>query len=88
MGLGHRRSNDLDFFTREPGGLDLSVQQLLGAQMRQIDPAGTLNLSQRTIHATMTGCRVSFFEIEGRWVNPPVSTAEGWCWRASTMLPQ
>lgn len=81
-GLGHRRSDDLDFFTREPGGLALSVQERLGAQMRQLDPSGGLNLSERTIHATVTGCRVSFFEIEGRWVRPPVSTAEG-LWLAS-----
>jgi hypothetical protein len=76
--LGHRRSDDLDFFTRTPGLLDPAEQRRIAACLRELDPDARVDVSQPcTIHAVVRGCKVSFFELPGRWLAEPVPVAEG-----------
>jgi hypothetical protein len=76
--LGHRRSDDLDFFTREPGGLGLAAQTRLASNLRTLPDVGSVDLhGERTLHATVMGCRVSFFEIQGKWLSSVEMTKEG-----------
>jgi hypothetical protein len=75
---GHRRSDDLDFFTRVPGLLSTTEQQRIAADLRALDPNASIDISQpRTIHAVVRGCRVSVFGLGGRWLSPAVQVAEG-----------
>lgn len=76
--LGHRRSDDLDFFSRVPGLLDESEQRRIEADLRLIDPEARIDISQpRTIHAVVLGCRLSMFGLGGQWLSQPVPVAEG-----------
>jgi hypothetical protein len=75
---GHRRSDDLDFFTRIPGLLSATEQQRIAADLRALDPNASIDVSQpRTIHAVVRGCRVSVFGLGGQWLSPAVQVAEG-----------
>lgn len=76
--LGHRRSDDLDFFTRTAGLLHPAEQERIAAALRALDPESEVDTSQpRTLHALVHGCKVSVFELPGRWLAEPVRTAEG-----------
>jgi hypothetical protein len=75
--LGHRRSDDLDFFTRVPGGLGVDARARLGKALQRIPATAVDVQDEKTVHANVAGCRVSFFEIRGRWVAEPVITREG-----------
>lgn len=76
--FGHRRSDDLDFFTRSVGLLDAAAQERIAEGLRALDPEARIDLSQpRTVHATVWGCKVSFFELPGQWLAEPVRVAEG-----------
>lgn len=78
--LGHRRSDDLDLFTRTPGLLDGAEQDRLAAALRTLDPDSPIDISHaRTVHASLRGCKVSIFELPGRWLAEPVRVAEGLC---------
>lgn len=75
---GHRRSDDLDFFTRMPGLLDAAEQQRIAGDLRALDPDAQIDASQsRTIHAVVRGCKVSVFGLGGQWISPAVQVSEG-----------
>ena len=76
--LGHRRSDDLDFFTRIQGFLDRVEQERIASVLRELDTTARIDVSQpQTIHAVVRDCKVSFFGIGGRWLSEPVQLAEG-----------
>lgn len=76
--IGHRRSDDLDFFTRVPGFLDETEQRRIEADLRALDPDARIDISQpQTIHAVVLGCRLSMFGLGGEWLSPAVQLAEG-----------
>jgi hypothetical protein len=72
--LGHRLSEDLDFFSFIPHAVDGPD---LAAALEPIADGGSIRSGDRTLHARVAGCSVSFFEVEGRWFDPPVSVCEG-----------
>lgn len=81
--LQHRRSDDLDFFTREPGRQNAAAQVRLADRLRALEGADAVHLAdERTLHAVVGDCKISFFEIGGRWLRDPIPTAEG-VWLAS-----
>lgn len=56
--LGHRRSEDLDFFNRVPGHLDTQEQMRLARALRSLDSAAELDMSQAdTLHASCGAAR-------------------------------
>jgi len=71
--LGHRLSEDLDFFSFVPGSIDARLHAALEA----ISERDSVRASDRTLHSRIAGCSVSFFEVEGRWFDPPHPVAEG-----------
>jgi hypothetical protein len=76
--LGHRRSDDLDFFTRVPDLPDAAEQRRIAADLRALDADAWIDVSQpRTLHAVVLGCRLSVFGVGGRWLSPAVQVAEG-----------
>jgi hypothetical protein len=76
--LGHRRSDDLDFFTRIPGFLNPAEQERIESALRALDVTARVDISQpQTIHGVVRGCKVSFFGIGGRWLSEPVQLREG-----------
>jgi Nucleotidyl transferase AbiEii toxin, Type IV TA system len=76
--LGHRRSDDLDFFTRIAGHLDAAEQGRIAGALGTLDPEARIDVSQPdTIHAVVRGCKVSVFGIGGNWLSDPVHVAEG-----------
>jgi hypothetical protein len=76
--LGHRRSDDLDFFTRIPGFLHQAEQERIAAVLRQLDETARVDVSQlNTVHAVVRECKISMFGIGGRWLSEPVLVAEG-----------
>jgi hypothetical protein len=75
--LGHRLSEDLDFFSFIPDTLDDAGCTALVAELRRIQPDGEpFRSGERTVHGSVEGCRVSFFEITGGWLAPPTRVAE------------
>lgn len=75
---GHRRSDDLDFFTRVPGLLDAAEQQRIAGDLRVLDPDASIDVSQpQTIHAVVRECKVSVFGLGGQWISPAVQVVEG-----------
>lgn len=76
--LGHRRSDDLDFFTRIPRHLDPAEQARIATALRALDSAARIDASQpETIHGSVLGCKLSFFGIGGEWLSEPVRVREG-----------
>lgn len=76
--LGHRRSDDLDFFTRVPGLLSETEQRRIADDLRAIDPDAQIDVSQpHTIHSVVLGCRLSVFGVGGEWLYDAVPVAEG-----------
>lgn len=76
--FGHRRSDDLDFFTRASGRLDGAEQERIAAVFRTLDVDAQVDISQpETIHAVVRGCKVSVFGLGGNWLGEPVRVAEG-----------
>ncbi|MBW3570563.1 MAG: nucleotidyl transferase AbiEii/AbiGii toxin family protein [Gemmatimonadetes bacterium] len=76
--LGHRRSDDLDFFTRVPGFLHPIEQDRIASVLRQLDTTARIDVSQpQTIHAVVRDCKVSFFGLGGRWLSDAVQLTEG-----------
>jgi hypothetical protein len=76
--FGHRRSDDLDFFTRAAGLLDGAEQARIASALAGLDENARVDVSQpRTIHAVVRGCKVSVFELPGQWLSEPVRVAEG-----------
>jgi hypothetical protein len=76
--LGHRRSDDLDFFTRTAGLLDGAEQDHIASALSALDADAEVDISQpRTLHAVVRGCKVSIFELPGQWLSEPVRVAEG-----------
>lgn len=76
--LGHRISEDLDFFTFDPHRLDATGADRLATQLRLVDPpARVLKASEQTVHGVLADCKVSFFELSARWIDPPVRVREG-----------
>lgn len=71
--LGHRLSEDLDFFSFVPGSVDPPLQTAL----ETISDRGSVRAGERTLHARVAGCSVSFFEVDGRWFDPSHSVSEG-----------
>lgn len=71
--LGHRRSDDLDFFTRTA-----AEQDRIAGALRALDSTAEIDTSQpRTLYGLVRGCKVSVFELPGRWLSEPVRIAEG-----------
>ncbi|HEX2079459.1 MAG TPA: nucleotidyl transferase AbiEii/AbiGii toxin family protein [Longimicrobium sp.] len=78
--LGHRRSDDLDFFTRIAGHLDAAEQDRIATALRTLDPEARIDVSHpETVHAVVHQCKVSVFGLGGRWLSDPVWVAEGFC---------
>jgi hypothetical protein len=76
--LGHRRSDDLDFFTRAPGHLDAAEKARLADALRRVDSTAKINdQGEATLHGLVLDCRVSFFGLPGQWLSPPTMVAEG-----------
>jgi hypothetical protein len=76
--FGHRRSDDLDLFTRTPGLLDVVEQERIASALRDLDPEAQIDISHpRTVHASVRECKVSVFELPGQWLTDPVRVAEG-----------
>lgn len=75
--LGHRISEDLDFFSFTPGVLDTQRIEEITKTLRRLDPNAERQVSERTIHGSINGCRVSFFEVEGAWFDSPLRLQEG-----------
>jgi hypothetical protein len=71
--LGHRLSEDLDFFSFVPGSIDARLHAALEA----ISERDSVRAGERTLHARVAGCSVSFFEVEGRWFDPSQPVVEG-----------
>jgi hypothetical protein len=76
--LGHRISEDLDFFTFNPHRLDATGADRLATQLRLADShARVLKVSEQTVHGVIADCKVSFFEVSAQWIAPPVRVREG-----------
>jgi hypothetical protein len=76
--LGHRLSEDLDFFIRDADGLHTGDQERLAAALRRLDQQAIVDISQsRTLHAVVADCQVSFFGLGGRWLSDGQRTREG-----------
>lgn len=63
--LGHRRSDDLDFFRREP----FASEELVTALAR-VGPIRVQSRSAGTLHVTLAGLRVSFLSAEAPLLFP------------------
>jgi predicted nucleotidyltransferase component of viral defense system len=74
--LGRRLSEDLDFFSFAAGVLDDPHARAL-AEALQPYASSSIRSGERTMHVSVAGCRVSFFEVEGQWFDPPVRVNEG-----------
>jgi hypothetical protein len=75
--LGHRVSEDLDFFSFIPDTLDDAGSAALVAELQRIQPDGQpFRSGERTVHGSVGACRVSFFEITGSWLAPPTRVAD------------
>lgn len=80
--LGHRISDDLDFFTYTPGAFDTEAQASLAAALKPLALPETLDISSpQTLHATLSTtageCDLSFFGLRGAvWVEPPERVRE------------
>lgn len=84
--LGHRVSEDLDFFTFTPDALSERGCELFAARLARLEPRDPPYCGERTVHGTVGRCRVSFFEISGDWLDEPTRVAEEWSsrrWRKS-----
>jgi hypothetical protein len=67
--LGHRRSVDFDWFREEP----LRDPLRLAAELRSAGVAVAVEQTEKgTLHATLAGVRVSFFEYRYPLLNPPL----------------
>ena len=81
--LGHRISDDLDFFTYTAQALDDNTQARLGRVLTPISAPQSIDTSSpRTLHATLVtdagNCDVSFFELQdAAWGDPPERVREG-----------
>lgn len=76
--LGHRLSEDLDFFTRVKHGLGPAEQATIAEALQRLDPSAGIDISQaRTVHAVVLGCKISFFELDGRWLSEGQPVQEG-----------
>lgn len=73
--LGHRISEDLDFFTFVPGILHRH-SSFAGALAEIAEPASS-RIADDTIHTVVARCRVSFFGVEGTWFDVPCRVGEG-----------
>jgi hypothetical protein len=75
--LSHRLSEDLDFFSFVPGAIDDGRRSSLTAALEPIADGGSIRSGDRTLHARVAGCSVSFFEVQGRWFDPSLPVSEG-----------
>lgn len=75
--LGHRVSEDLDFFAFEAHRLNTAGIGRLATELRLTDPAAQVRSGERTVHANIADCKVSFFELSGRWIEPAARVREG-----------
>jgi len=73
--LGHRISEDLDFFTFDPAAV--AAAGPVAAALETVADAGSLRAAERTMHASIRGCRVSFFAVDGTWFDPAYQVSEG-----------
>jgi hypothetical protein len=64
--LGHRLSEDLDFFSFTAGAVQ-DPDGTLAPAVREIADGHSVRAGEQTLHADIAGCSVSFFEIAGRW---------------------
>lgn len=61
-----------------PGLLNRDEQVRIADCLRTLDAAAGIDISEpQTIHAVVRGCKVSAFELPGRWLAEPVRVAEG-----------
>ena len=75
--LGHRLSEDLDFFTYETGGVAEGARTAILTRLRSADPdLSVIGEEAHTLHVSFRGCRVSFFERPFRWSEPGVVVRE------------
>lgn len=74
--VGHRRSLDLDWFTREPMGDPLVLA-------RSLEETGieweVESVDEGTLHAYATGVRVSFLEFRYPFLRPTIEAGEFGC---------
>ena len=73
--LGHRISDDLDFFTFSAP--DLAAAGALATSISAVTDEGSLSFAERTLRLRVGGCHVSFFMIRGRWIDPQQLVSEG-----------
>ncbi len=76
--LGHRVSEDLDFFSFDAGALATEPAGSLATALQRVDPANVpFRIGENTIHGTVGECRISLFQVDGTWLAPPVRVREG-----------
>jgi hypothetical protein len=76
--LGHRISEDLDFFSFDAGTLAAEPAESLAMALQRVDPtSGSFRIGENTVHGRVGDCRISFFQVEGAWLGPPVRVREG-----------
>jgi len=49
----------------------------VAAALETVADAGSLRAAERTMHASIRGCRVSFFAVDGTWFDPAYQVSEG-----------
>lgn len=81
--MGHRISDDLDFFTYAPGAFYTEAQARLAVALKPLALPATIDTSSpQTLHAALSTtageCDLSFFGLRGAvWVEPPERVREG-----------
>ncbi|MEW6750464.1 MAG: nucleotidyl transferase AbiEii/AbiGii toxin family protein [Candidatus Latescibacterota bacterium] len=78
--LGHRRSEDLDWFTEETLADPMRLAADLRAEGVDLE---TRQVARGTLHAAVGGVRVSFMEYRHARLSPTVSWPLHGCWLAS-----
>lgn len=73
--LGHRISDDLDFFAFSP--TDLTPAGALAVASAAVADEGSLSFAERTLRMRVGGCHASFFMVRGRWIDPEQRVSEG-----------
>lgn len=76
--LAHRVSEDLDFFTFEPGVVTGTRMLALTLALARVAQPGTIDdRIDRTVHARAGDCKLSFFQLAAAWQQAPIPCRKG-----------